>query len=69
MSDLMESKLGNALREDAIGPTGTAWTTKPTAFVMCDGKILYRWNLDKYKSLKKVKVSPSTPDPFIKNKE
>lgn len=59
-------KLGNALRGDAIGPTGTAWTTNPTAFVMCDGMVLYRWNLDKYKSIQKVKMPPSAADPFMK---
>lgn len=64
-------KLGNAMRRDAIGPTATAWTTKPTAFVMCDGKVIYRWNLDKYKSLsmQKVKMPPGAPDVFVKNGE
>ena len=62
-------KLGNAMRSDAIGPTGTAWTTNPTAFVMCDGVILYRWNLDIYDqiSLQKIKMPPNAPDPFVKN--
>lgn len=59
-------KLGNALREKAIGPTGTAWTTNPTAFIMCDGLMLYRWNLAKYRSMEKVKMPPNTPDPFMK---
>lgn len=62
-------KLGNASREDAIGPTGTAWTTNPTAFVMCDRAVLYRWNLDAYDSCRKVKVPPNTPDPFVKEEE
>ena len=62
-------KLGNAMRSDAIGPTGTAWTTNPTAFVMCDGVILYRWNLDIYDQIsrQKIKMPPNAPDPFVKN--
>jgi hypothetical protein len=59
-------KLGNALRGGAIGPTGTTWTTKPTAFVMCDGLALYRWNLDNYKNMKRVKMQPGSQDPFRK---
>ena len=61
-------KLGNAMREDASGPTGTAWTTNPTAFVMCDGVAIYRWNLDRYQQLstKKVKMPTGAPDPFVK---
>ena len=64
-------KLGNAMRSDAIGPTGTAWTTNPTAFVMCDGVILYRWNLDIYDqiSMEKIKMPPNAPDPFVKRGE
>ncbi len=64
-------KLGNAMRSDAIGPTGTAWTTNPTAFVMCDGVILYRWNLDIYDqiSMEKIKMPPNAPDPFVKREE
>jgi hypothetical protein len=50
-------KLGKVLRQDAIGPEGSAWTTNPTAFVMSDGVILYRWNLDKIPSTQRVKVS------------
>jgi len=59
-------KLGNAMREDAIEPKSVAWTTKPTAFVMCDGLIIYRWNLDRYKqlSMQKVKMPPGAADPF-----
>jgi hypothetical protein len=59
-------KLGNAMREDAIEPKSTAWTTKPTAFVMCDGLAIYRWNLDRYKQLSKQKVDmpPGAADPF-----
>jgi hypothetical protein len=61
-------KLGKVIREDAIGPTGTAWTTNPTAFVMCDGMLIYRWNLDKYfqQSVTRVKMPPGSPDPFVK---
>lgn len=64
-------KLGNAMRGDAIGPTGTAWTTNPTAFIMCDGIALYRWVLDDYRkySMQKVKMPPTAPDPFNKKKE
>ncbi len=59
-------KLGNALREDAIEPKSIAWTTKPTAFIMCDGLLLYRWNLDRYKqlSMQKVSMPPGAADPF-----
>lgn len=49
-------KLGKVLREDAIGPEGSAWTSNPTAFVMSDGLILYRWNMDKISSLERVKM-------------
>jgi hypothetical protein len=61
-------KLGKVIREDATGPTGTAWTTKPTAFVMCDGMLIYRWNLDKYfqQGVTRVKMPPGSPDPFVK---
>lgn len=59
-------KLGNALREDAIEPKSIAWTTKPTAFIMCDGLLLYRWNLERYKqlSMQKVSMPPGAADPF-----
>jgi hypothetical protein len=61
-------KLGNAVRSGAIGPTGTAWTTNPTAFVMCDGMLLYHWHLDIYDqiSMQKIKMPPNAPDPFTK---
>jgi hypothetical protein len=64
-------KLGNAVRSDAIGPTGTAWTTNPTAFVMCDGMLLYHWNLDIYDqiSMQKIKMPPNAPDPFVKRED
>jgi hypothetical protein len=64
-------KLGNAMRGDAIGPTGTAWTINPISFVMCDGSAIYRWNLDRYRtlSMQKVKMPPNTPDPFTKKGE
>ncbi len=60
-------KLGNAMRPDAIEPTGTAWTTHPTAFVMCDGLVIYRWNLDRYDVLssRKTKMPPDALDPFV----
>jgi hypothetical protein len=61
-------KLGKVVREDATGPEGTAWTTRPTAFVMCDGMLIYRWNLDKYfqQGVTRVKMPPGSPDPFVK---
>jgi hypothetical protein len=49
-------KLGKAIRQDATGPKGTAWTTNPTAFVMSDGLMLYRWNMDKIPSAQRVKM-------------
>lgn len=54
--------------EDATGPKGTAWTTNPAAFIMCDGMLIYRWNRDRYKqaSMQKVKIPPETEDPFVK---
>jgi hypothetical protein len=61
-------KLGKVVREDATGPEGTAWTTNPTAFVMCDGMLIYRWNLDKYfqQGVTRVKMPPGSTDPFVK---
>ncbi len=61
-------KLGNAMHEDAIEPKSTAWTTNPTAFVMCDGKMIYRWNLDRYNQpgTQKVKMPPGAQDPLNK---
>jgi hypothetical protein len=61
-------KLGKVIREDATGPEGTSWTTKPTAFVMCDGMLIYRWNLDKYfqQGVTRVKMPQGSPDPFVK---
>jgi hypothetical protein len=50
-------KLGKVLRQDAIGPKGTAWTTNPTAFVMSDGLMLYRWNMDDIPSVERVKMT------------
>jgi hypothetical protein len=44
------------LRKEAKGPTGTAWTTDPTAFVMSDGLLLYKWDLGDIGKLKKVKI-------------
>ncbi len=59
-------KLGTAMREGAHEPKSTAWTTKPTAFVMCDGLVIYRWNLDRYSQsgVQKVKMPPGAQDPF-----
>jgi len=38
--------LGKVLREYAR-PNSTAWITTPLSFVVCDGQILYKWELDK----------------------
>ena len=62
-------KLGNAMREDAIGPTATAWSTNPTAFVMCDGAILYKWDLGDFDKMPKQKMPPNSPEPFVKKEE
>jgi hypothetical protein len=64
-------KLGNAMRGDAIEPKSVTLTTKPTAFIMCDGMVIYRWNLDRYKqlSMQKVKMPPGAADPFLKKDE
>jgi hypothetical protein len=37
--------LGKVMR-DYAWPTSTAWITKPVSFVACDGKIVYKWELD-----------------------
>jgi hypothetical protein len=37
--------LGKVLRESAR-PTSTAWITKPISFVVSDGLVLYKWELD-----------------------
>jgi hypothetical protein len=50
-------KLGKALRQYAIGPKGTAWTTNLIAFVMSDGLVLYRWNMDKIPAIQRLKIS------------
>ncbi len=61
-------KLGHAMREGIPEPTNTAWTTNPTAFTMCDGQMIYRWNLDRYNQpgTQKVKMPPGAQDPFNK---
>jgi hypothetical protein len=38
--------LGKVSRENA-NPTSTAWITKPLSFVVSDGNVLYKWELDK----------------------
>lgn len=38
--------LGNIFAKSGLGVT-TAWTTKPTCFVACDGRALYRWDMEK----------------------
>jgi hypothetical protein len=37
--------LGKVLRKSAR-PTSTAWITKPLSFVVSDGLVLYKWELD-----------------------
>ncbi|MBN1602848.1 MAG: hypothetical protein JW915_14660 [Chitinispirillaceae bacterium] len=61
-------KLGYAMRDGALEPKSTAWTTNPTAFIMCDGLVLYRWNLERYRqpNAQKVKMPPGATDPFMK---
>jgi hypothetical protein len=62
-------KLGRAIREGATGPTGTAWATGPTSFVMCDGAVLYKWNLEDFTGMRKEKALPGMVDPWMKKKE
>ncbi len=59
-------KLGRAIREGATGPTGTAWATDPTSFVMCDGAVIYKWDLENVSKMRKEKVPSGTVDPWIK---
>jgi hypothetical protein len=40
--------LGKVMRENGR-PTSTAWITKPVSFVVCDGQVLYKWELDDLK--------------------
>jgi len=37
--------LGKVMRENGR-PTSTAWIAKPLSFVVSDGKVLYKWELD-----------------------
>jgi hypothetical protein len=59
-------KLGKTTRQGSTGPTGTAWTTEPTAFVMCDGAALYRWVLDNVPKIQRETVPQGTADPWGK---
>ena len=59
-------KLGKTAREGSTGPAGTAWSTGPTAFVMCDGAVLYRWVLDDVETMGRVAVPKGTPEPWVK---
>ena len=49
-------KLGGVVRKESNGPTGTAWATDPTSFVMSDGLLLYKWDLGDIDKLKKIKI-------------
>lgn len=42
--------LGKVLRPNAR-PSSTAWIEKPVSFVVSDGELLYKWELDKIKTL------------------
>ena len=57
-------KLGNATREGARGPTSTCWATGPTAFVMCDGLAIYKWDLGNVHTMKHVKMPADAKSPF-----
>jgi hypothetical protein len=61
-------KLGKTMREGSTGPTGTAWTTEPTAFVMCDGLLLHRWVLDDTSTMGRQKMPEGMPDPWVKER-
>jgi hypothetical protein len=37
--------LGKVMRENGR-PKSTAWITKPLSFVVCDGQVLYKWELE-----------------------
>jgi hypothetical protein len=61
-------KLGKTMREGSTGPTGTAWTTEPTAFVMCDGLLLHRWVLDEIATMGHQKMPDGMPDPWVRKR-
>lgn len=54
-------KLGNVLRKEALGPVTTTWTTDPSAFVMTDGLLLYKWDLGLMDKMERVNM----PEPII----
>jgi hypothetical protein len=45
--------LGKVMREDAT-PTSSAWIQKPVSFVVSDGLVLYKWDLDNVDSAMKI---------------
>jgi hypothetical protein len=47
-------KLGKVLRTDAYETRSSAWATKPLAFIVSDGKVLYRWELENVKNKPRV---------------
>ncbi|MDD5342914.1 MAG: hypothetical protein PHW12_00685 [Smithella sp.] len=57
-------KLGRASREDAIGPTATCWASDPTAFVMCDGLAIYKWDLGNFDKEEHVTMPPDAKSPY-----
>ncbi|MBN1758571.1 MAG: hypothetical protein JW863_09650 [Chitinispirillaceae bacterium] len=61
-------KLGKTMREGSTGPTGTAWTTEPTAFIMCDGLLLHRWVLDEIATMGHRKMPDGMPEPWVKKR-
>jgi outer membrane protein assembly factor BamB len=57
--------LGRVMRKESTGPTGTAWATGPTAFVMSDGAAIYKWNLGSSSSMRRVNAPAGQTDPRL----
>jgi hypothetical protein len=55
--------LGKVMREDAT-PTSSAWIQKPVSFVVSDGLVLYKWDLDNVDSAMKI----NSPNDVVKVK-
>lgn len=45
--------LGNIFAKTGGKGITTAWSTKPTSFAVCDGKAIYKWNMEKVTAGKK----------------